>query len=166
VEDAKKNSTIFTLRSPHLFSTISAVKSSFANLHGTTCKSPQFHIGKHRPSCDVYHRPANSFTPIMNLSACGQAYDPKGKAILFVRDNGAGFNMKYAGRGFGVFQRMHQEKDFEGTGVGLATVLRILQQHGGRIWAEAEPDKGATFYFTCGDAEAGKEPVVAAGAAV
>jgi light-regulated signal transduction histidine kinase (bacteriophytochrome) len=111
-----------------VFGDPSALKQVLVNLIGNAVK---------------FSRPRNPAR--IEISCAGEE---DGRVILFVRDNGVGFDMQYAHKLFGVFQRLHGANEFEGTGIGLAIVRRVIARHGGRVWAEGALNQGATFYFT------------------
>lgn len=101
--------------------------------------------------CNLLHN-ALKYSQYVNEPVIEVGYNRKGSEIVyFVKDNGAGFDMRYVGKLFGVFQRLHSPRDYEGTGIGLAIVQRIINRHGGRIWAEAQVNQGAAFYFALGE---------------
>ena len=123
------------------------VKQVFQNLLTNALKFTRPRVGADGSAQAGTPPPTQRFAPTRAVIevACKEE---DGQRVFTVRDNGIGFNMKYVDKLFGVFQRLHRAEDFEGTGIGLATVQRIVQKHGGRVWAEGELEKGAAFHFT------------------
>ena len=117
------------------------LKLTLATLQGKSILAPFGEI--QIPMKDSYTFPIN-----LTEIEIGCADNKHDQLEVFVRDNGVGFDMKYVNKLFGVFQRLHPPDAFEGTGIGLATVQRIVHRHGGRVWAEGVVDRGATFYFS------------------
>jgi light-regulated signal transduction histidine kinase (bacteriophytochrome) len=112
---------------------------------------PQAHGDAHLVKQVLFNLMANAvkFTKIREHAVIEiGGNDEDSKVLIYIKDNGAGFNMDYYDKLFNVFQRLHSSEEFEGTGVGLATVQRIINRHNGRIWAEGKVDQGAIFYFT------------------
>jgi PAS domain S-box-containing protein len=122
------------------------IKQVFQNLMANALKFTRPRVGAARSEAAARAPDAHTVIEIGYQEEDGQP-------IFMVRDNGVGFSMKYVDKLFGVFQRLHTSEEFEGTGIGLVTVKRIVHRHGGRVWAEGVPDKGAAFYFTMGAGE-------------
>ncbi|HUH65433.1 MAG TPA: ATP-binding protein, partial [Syntrophales bacterium] len=127
VETANRNINLVTSGVPPVYGDRTLVKQVYANLLGNAIKFTKFR------------------DPAL-IEVGGEVH--KDENVYYVKDNGAGFDMAYYDKLFGIFQRLHKPDEFEGTGVGLATIQRVIQRHGGSVWAEGKVDEGATFYFS------------------